>query len=147
MADDNPNKPRTLGGGNPSDPVPSSWPRPAASSAPRIGRIGGWGGGGSTCVSYHITISISLTPNSYIWYEHTVVVVVAGVVSRLWATTATMGTTSRRTILQAVREGNLLSRWILILIITSFVSFAVESMSRIRIEILKSPVVILCAIF
>lgn len=48
MADDNPNKPRTLGGDNASDPIPSSWPRPATSSAPRIGRIGGWGGGGST---------------------------------------------------------------------------------------------------
>jgi len=48
MGDDNPSRPRTLGGDNPSDPIPSSWPRPAASSAPRIGRIGGWGGGGST---------------------------------------------------------------------------------------------------
>ncbi|KAI0275824.1 hypothetical protein BGY98DRAFT_990057 [Russula aff. rugulosa BPL654] len=48
MADDNPNKPRTLGGDNAGDPIPSSWPRSAASSAPRIGRIGGWGGGGST---------------------------------------------------------------------------------------------------
>lgn len=117
MADDNPNKPRTLGGNNTSDPVPSSWPRSAASSAPRIGRIGGWGGGGSTCVSFHITISISLTPNSYIPYVFAVVVAVAGVVSQLWAMTAMMGTTSRKTILQAGREGNLPSRWILILII------------------------------
>ena|SRR6266576_6409766 len=110
MADDNPNRPRTLGGGNASDPIPSSWPRPAASSAPRIGRIGGWGGGGSTCVSYHITMFISLTTNSYIPYAYTVVVVVVvvGVGSQLWATTATMGTTSHRTILQAAREGNLL---------------------------------------
>ncbi len=68
MADDNPNRPRTLGGDNASDPVTSSWPRPAASSAPRIGRIGGWGGGGSTYVSYHITIFITLTPNTYIPY-------------------------------------------------------------------------------
>lgn len=116
MADDNPNKPRTLGGNNPSDPAPSSWPRSAASSAPRIGRIGGWGGG-PTCVSYHITISILLTPNSYIRYAFAVVVAVAGVVSQLWATTAMMGTTNRRTILQAVREGNLPSRWILVFII------------------------------
>ena len=110
MADDNPNRPRTLGGDYASDSIPSSWPRPAASSAPRIGRIGGWGGGGSTCVSYHIAISIPLTPNSYILYAYTVVVVVVvvGVVSQLWATTATMGTTSRRTILQAGKEGNLL---------------------------------------
>jgi hypothetical protein len=64
MADDNPNRPRTLGGNNASDPAPSSWPRPAA-SAPRIGRIGGWGGGGSTCVSYHITVFISLTKLLY----------------------------------------------------------------------------------
>ncbi len=50
MADDNPNRPRTLGGDNADDPNLSSWPRPAA---PHIGRIGGSGGGGSTCVSYH----------------------------------------------------------------------------------------------
>ncbi|KAI9513224.1 hypothetical protein F5148DRAFT_1273174 [Russula earlei] len=44
MSDDNPNTPRTLGGGNANDPpVPSSWPRSDASSRPRVGRIGGWG--------------------------------------------------------------------------------------------------------
>jgi len=48
MSDDNSNRPRTLGGGNPNDPVPSSWPRSDASSRPRVGRIGGWGEGGST---------------------------------------------------------------------------------------------------
>jgi hypothetical protein len=52
----------------PSDPAPSACPRPAVSSAPRINHIGGWGGGGSMCISYHITIFISLTPNSHIPY-------------------------------------------------------------------------------
>ncbi|KAN0137584.1 hypothetical protein V8E53_004635 [Lactarius tabidus] len=42
MSDEDPNRPRTLGGGNPSDPVP---PRPSGSSSSRIGRIGGSGGG------------------------------------------------------------------------------------------------------
>ncbi|KAI0260609.1 hypothetical protein BC834DRAFT_899973 [Gloeopeniophorella convolvens] len=43
MSDDNANRPRTLGGDNANEAVPSSWARPAASSGPRIGRIGGLG--------------------------------------------------------------------------------------------------------
>src|SRR5712671_439447 len=57
MSDDNPNRPRTLGDGNPNESVPSSWSRPE--SRPRVGRIGGWGGGSTSCVSYHITDSFS----------------------------------------------------------------------------------------
>lgn len=43
MSDENPNRPRTLGGGNPSEPTP---PRPSGSSSSRIGGWGGSGGGG-----------------------------------------------------------------------------------------------------
>ena len=57
MADNNPNRPRTLGGQNASDPASSPWPRSAASSGPRIGRIGG----DSSCVSNHLTTLISFT--------------------------------------------------------------------------------------
>ncbi|KAH9054704.1 hypothetical protein EDB87DRAFT_1645918 [Lactarius vividus] len=46
MSDDNPNRPRTLGGGNTSEPPLSSWSRP--SGGPRIGRIGGGGGNGGS---------------------------------------------------------------------------------------------------
>jgi hypothetical protein len=59
MSDDNPNRPRTLGGGNSDQPVPSSWPRPDSSSHPRVGRTGGRVGGGTSCVSYHIIKSFS----------------------------------------------------------------------------------------
>ncbi|KAI9456031.1 hypothetical protein BJY52DRAFT_1277661 [Lactarius psammicola] len=47
MSDDNPNRPRTLGGGNASDSSPS-WSRPSGTSGARIGRIGGQGGGGGS---------------------------------------------------------------------------------------------------
>jgi hypothetical protein len=57
MSDENSSRPRTLGGGNADEPIPSSWPRSSASSGSRIGRIGG--GGAPTCVSYHSVMSIS----------------------------------------------------------------------------------------
>ncbi|KAH8986796.1 hypothetical protein EDB86DRAFT_2953473 [Lactarius hatsudake] len=50
MSDDNPNRPRTLGGGNASEPPPSSWSRPSGLPSSRIGRIGGWGGSGGSSV-------------------------------------------------------------------------------------------------
>lgn len=52
MSDNNNSGGRTLGG-DPAEPMPSSWARPAAT--PRVGRIGDWSGSSSTrCrVSYH----------------------------------------------------------------------------------------------
>lgn len=55
-SDDNPNRPRALGGDNASDPGDPSCPRRGASSRPSFHRIGRRAGGGSTCVSHQISI-------------------------------------------------------------------------------------------
>lgn len=101
MSDDNPNRPRTLGGGNANEPFPTS--RPSGSSGSRIGRIGGWGGGGSTaCVTYRITTSINISDLSF-----PLRAAVVDVASLLSVTTAMMmaATMNPRTTLPAAREG------------------------------------------